>query len=303
MMFDSGSSELWIPHQNCGTLQCKKHRRIDIPRDIWDSSVNIEYLSGRLEGFKKALPVFLDEGVSAKSQMVDFATSINIPLLDAVKWDGIVGFGLRAAGGSRPIIETLKDEDFFKERKMQPIISYYISKNMGKILFGSIDYGLKKNPKEDFQWTSVPSDADYWSIEVQNIEIEYPKHISKPNSVFEAPKNPAILDTGTYLIYFPPDLYFRHFHDFVGKWESQADHHKLCSDRSKLPTLNFIVKKRPEGTFKLSLKPHQYVQEFTPEGKKNTCLLGVVPDNQSLTPTITLGQILFKAYYTIFDSR
>ena len=54
----------------------------------------IYYMSGRLAGNFASEPVALN-GLSVPEQTVGFAENINVPILDDVVWDGIVGLAFQ----------------------------------------------------------------------------------------------------------------------------------------------------------------------------------------------------------------
>lgn len=75
-----------------------------------------------------------------------------------------------------------------------------------------------------------------------------------------------------------------------------------CSQKHTLPDLGFMFKGfKKDGRdtyFELVLTPDDYVLEFEIDGKRD-CVVGIGADTED--SGWTLGQVLLKTYYTVFD--
>jgi cathepsin D len=89
VIFDTGSCEFWVPSSQCGSQMCQKHRKYDASYTKVNDLM-IYYMSGRLAGDFAVETVHLGN-LAIANQHVGFAKEINIPILDDVVWDGIVG--------------------------------------------------------------------------------------------------------------------------------------------------------------------------------------------------------------------
>jgi cathepsin D len=93
MLFDTGSCHFWVPGENCTTSRCLSHHKYQMTSDlvvIDGSGLEISYLSGKVEGYLGNETVLIGD-IVVKRQTVGIADEVNIPLLDDVEWDGIVG--------------------------------------------------------------------------------------------------------------------------------------------------------------------------------------------------------------------
>lgn len=101
VLFDTGSCEFWIPAVDCKKYttpadRCDKHDLYDPERSpefksfAGDKKLSIQYLSGKVEGFLATDTIHVGP-LKVGGQVFGLADRIDVPLLDSVVWDGIVG--------------------------------------------------------------------------------------------------------------------------------------------------------------------------------------------------------------------
>lgn len=148
------------------------------------------------------------------NQTVDFATSMSIPLLEDIVWDGIVGLGFRneeqRRRGTFPVWDTLQQQKTLTRQGLRNQFSYFISGSGGKIIFGGADMSLLESPEAGFTWVSVEPSSSYWTVHVLRAEVlggdlwAYDS-LQPPENHMPIGRSGkggnSILDTGTYLIY------------------------------------------------------------------------------------------------------
>ncbi len=94
MVLDTGSSNLWVPSQSCGSIACYLHVRYDSSASSTyksnGSTFEIKYGSGELSGFVSNDVMSIGD-IKVKNQ--DFAEATNEPGLAFAfgKFDGILG--------------------------------------------------------------------------------------------------------------------------------------------------------------------------------------------------------------------
>ena len=163
-------------------------------------------------------------------------------------------------------------------------------------------------------------EKNFWTIEIVDVTITYHKSVSRVEestvSVGGCPGGEgnrcrAIVDTGTYLTYYPHNL-------IGGSQLSQLDVN-TCEDIDDLPDLNFYLY-AGEGLepILLTLTPRDYTLDFhvpkatapsdincMDEGVRDStgqcnsdCVIGLSPDQSK---EWTLGQSFLQAYYAVFD--
>lgn len=324
MLFDTGSCEFWIPGPNCkehtSPERCAKHSSFQPSQSkTWQpfkngQKLSISYLSGKVEGLLGTDIVRLGP-LQVTQQALGAADQIDVPLLDDVDWDGIVGLAYANPKLMKEGVEPLFDNIMKKKLLKNNIFSYYLGNEGGAVAFGGVDTKyMAANPNADnalssFVYAKV-TDKGYWSIEIHDIELQYGS--APPTSTGVCKRHPtgrckAIVDTGTYLIYGPQ----KDVKETLGSIAINS-----CEDLSKLPSVIFVLY-AGEGTqpARLKLKPQDYSLEFhipkdssqtldcsNPKesaGCKADCVVGIAPDGTE--QDWTLGQVFLRSFYTVFD--
>jgi len=234
-------------------------------------------------------------------QVIGIANEVEIPLLDEVIWDGILGLAYPNKNLRKkhinPLFDNIITQNLLKNRGEKNQFAYYLGAERGSITFGGADMRFKKNLNDEFQWAPI-TEKNYWTISLLDIR----KYHNKNNTYGDdeivgnalCPSGcKSIIDTGTYLIYGPSDQ----LQSFLSDMSLES-----CADKHKLPNLGFIFKgvtqNGKDSAFELILTPDDYVLEFEVDGKSD-CVVGIGSDNED--SGWTLGQVFLKAYYTVFD--
>ena len=345
MLFDTGSCEFWIPGVGCTKAEkyqdrCSNHRTYDpLLSESYQKKLNgagpfsedqkmcIQYLSGKVEGFMAKDTITIGD-LKVTSQVFGMADTIDVPLLDEVVWDGIIGLAYPNQKLNEQGVVPLVDNMMGKKTLQNNVFAYYIGHNSGAVTFGGVDQKYFSGTDNKFRYAAV-TEKTYWTIELIDVELQYgSKPATKTNLCASNPNGrcKAIVDTGTYLIYGPRDHVTGPLKDLsVG----------ACSDIEKLPKVTFIMYAGEGQTpARLTLEPRDYVLEFNvpsdsqsvfleeglaagskhmeaanvdcadPETAKDSskctkdCVIGIGPDNDS---GWTLGQVFLRSFYTVFD--
>lgn len=324
VLFDTGSSEFWIPYETCKDPACLNHNkyvksktfRYKYNKTGMPSTLEIDYLSGKLTGFDGYDNVLIGDDLIVPNTNIAFATSVNIPLLEEFHWDGILGLGFgnddSKSRGIKTFLDTLLDSNVMKDRNMKNQFGYYLSETGGTVTFGGIDNNLKRSPDEDFVWAPVTTEMGFWTIDLLGIRKEKALSVeemrNKKNDIivkiegFHDGGKRSVVDTGTFLIYAPKKTMETYLNDI--KINS-------CEDKKNLPYLIFQIKAKEMKNIQsavvieLVLSPDDYVIEFIDEKNyTRECMLGIEADEESEEDHIdgwTLGQVFLKSFYTIFD--
>ena len=195
VVFDTGSSNLWVPSTRCKSIACTLHAKYDAKKSstyVANGTIfNITYGSGSLTGvFSSETLTFA--GLTVLNQT--FAESTNEPGLAFAlgKFDGIFGLAFDTISVNRvvpPFVNlvqtTLKNNQFFGV--------YYTDMSSGKksmITFGEINQSHYVGPL-----LSVPvTRKAYWEVELQKVSID--------GTTFSSPSRRAAIDTGIIVSYF-----------------------------------------------------------------------------------------------------
>lgn len=80
--------------------------------------------------------------------------------------------------------------------------AYYLGHDRGAISFGGADMRFKRDISEEFQWAPIAEEL-YWTINLSGFRSE--GQVKEESKQLCAGSCKSIVDTGTYLIYGPPD--------------------------------------------------------------------------------------------------
>ncbi len=232
MLFDTGSCEFWVPSSECTTKRCLTHTRYtksSTYKPYKNAQMAIQYLSGKVEGDMAIESISLGDLV-VPEQVIGVAKEVEIPLLDEVIWDGILGLAYANKNlkrkGISPIFDTIISNNLLRNRGEKNQFAYYLGYDKGAITFGGADMRYKKNMDEEFKWAPI-SEKSYWTITLLDIRKYKKNQVESDNDMVGNALCPdgckAIVDTGTYLIYGPSDqLSVKHINlDILIRYESK----------------------------------------------------------------------------------
>ncbi|XP_067907294.1 cathepsin E-B-like [Heterodontus francisci] len=289
VVFDTGSSNLWVPSAYCISEACKQHQRFQsflsssyFPRG---NSFAIRYGTGQLIGVLGKDKVKIGN-VTINGQ--EFGESVYEPgsTFTLAHFDGILGLGYPslAEGGAIPVFDRMMQQGLLKE----PVFSVLInreadSENGGELLLGGIDHSRYTG---SINWVNV-SQEGYWQIKVRSITYQ--------DTVICHKGCTAIVDTGTSLIAGPYSSIRNMFPDFpeiqLGKGEIMVE----CKKIPMLPSVTFTI-----GGVPYTLEAKDYIKKFN---EHSVCLYGFQAINiySSNGPLWILGDVFLAKFYTIFD--
>ncbi|XP_015676946.1 cathepsin E [Protobothrops mucrosquamatus] len=200
ILFDTGSSNLWVPSVYCVSKACAEHSRFQPSKSSTytevGTSFSIHYGTGSLTGIIGMDQVTV-EGLTIVNQQ--FAESVSEPgntFLDA-EFDGILGLAYPslAVDGVTPVFDNMMAQNLVD----LPIFSVYMNRNPyssigGELIFGGYDETYFSG---NLSWIPVTKQG-YWQIQLDNIQVG-------GKVAFCANGCQAIVDTGTSLITGPSE--------------------------------------------------------------------------------------------------
>lgn len=302
VLFDTGSSEVWVPDAQCLSSVCQKkalyRKSATFRQPTPHYSIQIQYLSGSIQGIQATETLAFGDGFVIPQQTVDFATYIDIPVLSDITWDGIVGLGFQTADqhskGQLPLVETIRANRLLVSKGLRNQVAFHFHPINGSLTFGGMDESLAKR-SDHTNWVPV-SASQYWRVRLKGARFFFgdlptssPEHDS--NYVSLPDEAQSIVDTGTYLSYVSAER----------TSNSGVLNHFLgldCNDKQNLPNIELVF----DFHRHLILFPSDYVV-FKPGSTE--CSLGFQDDDQAdedeLRGGWTLGQSLFSNIVTIYD--
>ncbi|XP_059509342.1 gastricsin-like [Stegostoma tigrinum] len=289
VLFDTGSSNLWVPSIYCNSVPCRNHARFNPTQSSTFTSsgqtVSISYGSGSMSGYLGYDTVNV-AGISIPKQELGLSESEPSSNFYYAPFDGILGLAYPrlAAGGSTPVFDNMLKDNLLEE----PLFSVYLgrdpnSQDGGEVLFGGIDDGLYSG---QLQWAPVIQEV-YWNIAIQGVLIN-------GNPFFCSQGCQAVVDTGTAVIAVPYE-YFRTLLQEVGASYENDEFVVNCDYIADMPPLTFVI-----NGAEFTLSPSAYVLQ-----DDGYCTVGVEPTYLAPPtddgPLWILGDVFLRSFYSVFD--
>ncbi|XP_062872990.1 napsin-A [Trichomycterus rosablanca] len=294
VLFDTGSSNLWVPSIHCSFLDlaCWLHHRYNSKKSSTyvqnGTSFSIQYGRGSLTGFFSQDTVNL-AGLDVKQQL--FAEAVMQPgiVFAVARFDGVLGmaYPILSVGKVRPVFDSIMDEKLLP----QNIFSFYINRDPtaevgGELMLGGFDQQYFDG---DLHYLNVTRRA-YWQIKMDSVEVGNTLTLCKDGCQ-------AIVDTGTSLITGPVEE-IRALHRAIGALPLLMGEYWISC--KKIPTLPVISLNLGGKMFNLT--GEDYVFKSSQMGM-TVCLSGFMAMDISppAGPLWILGDVFIGRFYTVFD--
>ncbi|RVE56595.1 hypothetical protein OJAV_G00222820 [Oryzias javanicus] len=293
VIFDTGSSDLWVPSSYCVSQACAFHRRFKAFKSSSfhhdGRTFGIHYGSGHLLGVmgKDTLRI---GNLTILNQ--EFGESVYEPGATFVtaKFDGVLGLAYPSLAEiiGKPVFDNMLAQNILDE----PVFSFYLSRSTsksvpeGELLLGGTDESLYSGP---INWVPV-SVKGYWQIRMDSVSVQGVSSLCRGGCQ-------AIVDTGTSLIAGPPREILK-LHQLIGATPTNfGDFVVDCARLSSLPQVTFIL-----GGVEYTLTSEHYIRKET-FGIRELCFTGFMAAEifSAEGALWILGDVFLTQYYTIFD--
>jgi len=292
VIFDTGSSNLWLNADSCQSEGCLVHRRFH-PRQSktykkLPVEMSVQFGTGSIEGFL-AQDTFTLGPVRVHDQTFGQIKRSTGSVFVTGKFDGILGlsFPSLSAHAYTPVFDSIIKQKLLTANTF----SFYYSllpKQNSAIILGE---PLKSMYAGALTWIQV-SKPFYW--EVNLIDIEYD---GVSTHACGNPPCKAVVDTGTSLLTGPSS--------YTTKMIRKLGVNRACQNMDELKTITYILSD-DNGEYRFDVKPEYFVlksQAKRSNGLPKFCRAGFmaldVPKPRG--PLFILGDVFLRAYYTVFD--
>ncbi|XP_026510982.1 gastricsin-like [Terrapene carolina triunguis] len=290
VLFDTGSSNLWVPSVYCQSQACSNHARFNPSQSSTYSSngqtFSLQYGSGSLTGFFGYDTMTL-QNIAVTNQ--EFGLSENEPGTNFIyaQFDGILGMAYPslAVGGATTALQGMLQENLLS----QPIFSFYLSSQPssqygGEVVFGGVDSSLYSG---QIYWAPVTQEL-YWQIGIDEFAI------GGQATGWCSQGCQAIVDTGTSLLTVPQQFMNSFLQDVGAQANEYGEYVVDCSSVQSLPTISFTI-----NGVSFPLPPSAYILN-----NNGYCSVGVEQTylpSQNGQPLWILGDVFLRQYYSVYD--
>ncbi|KAK3817589.1 MAG: endopeptidase [Benniella sp.] len=285
VVFDTGSSNFWVPSTHCSSLACLMHRRYNSGTSstfqLNGTQFAIQYGSGSLEG------IISNDDVSVGGVVIhhqDFGESVKEPGLAFVvgKFDGIFGLGYDTISvlGAVPPFYNMINQSLVDE----PVFGFYLGQADGtlggQMTLGGID---TDHFEGELQYHNVRRKG-YWEIDLTKVVLG--------DEQVEL-NSGAVIDTGSSMIVLEKAL-AEMINKQIGAKKNFAGQYVVeCSTVPSLPDFSFFF-----GETRYTLKGSDYVLKAG-----GSCLSGFMGMDfpESLGDLWIVGDVFLRKYYSVYD--
>lgn len=289
VIFDTGSSNTWVPGSECGFTTCWFHSKFDekaSPTFAHDGrNFSMHYGSGPVEG------VFGKDTVSiggidipgqpfAEVSMLSFG-SHNIAYAVG-KFDGLLGLGFKSI--SQYNIPTPFEAMVELGLVTEPVFAFYLQQDessTGELVFGGVDESHFTGQLVDVPLTS----ESYWEVQMDSLSIAGYSVTSGPQKV--------IIDSGTSLLAGPSKAVAMIAAQLGGSGMVGTQYVVPCASIPTLPDLQISM-----GGTNFTLAGSDYVIKVS-----GTCMLAFIGIDVPVPagPLWIMGDVFMRKYYCVFD--
>nr|XP_005896215.1 PREDICTED: pregnancy-associated glycoprotein 1 [Bos mutus] len=282
VVFDTGSSELWVPSVFCPSSACSTHIRF---RHLESSTFrptqktfSITYGSGSTKGFLAYDTVRIGDLLSTDQE---FGLSMEEHGFEDLPFDGVLGLNYPDMSfiTTIPIFDNLKNQGAFSE----PVFAFYLGKAKGSVvMFGGVDHHYYKG---ELNWVPLIHAGD-WSVHMDRISMK--RKVIACSGGCE-----ALVDTGTSLILGPRRL-VNNIQKLIGATPQGSEHYVSCFAVYTLPSIIFTI-----NGINYPVPARAYIHKDSrghcyPTFKENTV-------SSTSTETWILGDVFLRLYFSVFD--
>ncbi|XP_027388307.1 pregnancy-associated glycoprotein 2-like [Bos indicus x Bos taurus] len=283
VLFDTGSSSLWVPSIYCQSSSCYKHNSF-VPCNsstfkATNKIFNTNYTATSIKGYLVYDTVRIGNLVSVAQP---FGLSLKEFGFDDVPFDGILGLGYprRTITGANPIFDNLWKQGVISE----PVFAFYLSsqkENGSVVMFGGVNRAYYKG---ELNWVPV-SQVGSWHINIDSISM---------NGTVVACKRgcQALLDTGTAFLRGPRGSVSK-IQKLIHARPIDREHVVSCQAIGTLPPAVFTI-----NGIDYPVPAQAYIQSLSGYCFSNFL---VRPQRVNESETWILGEVFLRLYFSVFD--
>uniref|UniRef100_A0A8D1IDC6 Pregnancy-associated glycoprotein 2-like n=2 Tax=Sus scrofa TaxID=9823 RepID=A0A8D1IDC6_PIG len=286
VVFDTGSTDLWVPSVYCHSMACVTHNIFDPFQSstfrFSATPIRLEYGSGMVSGFLGYDTVRIGRLI-IMGQGFCITSWEESKTFEHAPFDGMLGLGYASLGirGVTPVFDNIKRRGFLD----QPVFAFYLSTKSEQgsvVIFGGVDHRYYRG---DLRWVPL-SKPHYWQIALDRISWRGYVIACKAGCQ-------AIVDTGTSLLR-GPNADVRNIQKLIGAHYFHREYVIRCSAPDTLPDIVFTI-----NNVQYPVPARAYIRKNT----NGICLSnfkGLIGHFNREAIWI-LGDVFLRLYFTVFD--
>ncbi|EHL00878.1 Acid protease [Glarea lozoyensis ATCC 20868] len=286
VVLDTGSSNLWVPSSECGSIACYLHTKYDSSSSSTykknGSDFEIRYGSGSLSGFVSQDTMTIGD-LKIKDQI--FAEATEEPGLAFAfgRFDGILGLGFDTISVNKivPPFYSMINQGLLDE----PVFAFYLGDtNNGEE--SEATFGGVNEDHYTGKMTTIPLRRKaYWEVDLDAITFG--------DATAELENTGVILDTGTSLIALPSTLAELLNKEMGAKKGYNGQYTVECEKRDSLPDMSFNL-----SGYNFTITPYDYILEV--QGSCISSFMGM-DFPEPVGPLAILGDAFLRKWYSVYD--
>ncbi|KAI5933060.1 pepsin A [Manis javanica] len=286
VIFDTGSSNLWVPSVYCSSPACSNHNLFNPQQSstyqATSQTVSITYGTGSMTGILGYDTVQVG-GIADTNQIFGLSETEPGSFLYYSPFDGILGLAYPsiASSGATPVFDNMWNQGLVS----QDLFAVYLSPNDQSgsvVMFGGIDTSYYTG---NLNWVPLSAEG-YWQITVDSITMD--------GEIIACSEScQAIVDTGTSLLSGPSNA-IANIQSYIGASEDSNGQMVIsCSAMYNLPNIIFTI-----NGIQYPLPASAYILQ-----NQQGCASGFQGMN---LPTASgelwiLGDVFIRQYFAVFD--
>ncbi|KAI1997353.1 aspartic proteinase precursor [Ophidiomyces ophidiicola] len=287
VVLDTGSSNLWVPSEQCSSIACYLHKKYDSSASSSykknGTEFSIRYGSGSLSGFVSQDTLKIGD-LTIKDQLFAEATSEPGLAFAFGRFDGILGLGYDSISVNKitPPFYNMVNQKLIDE----PVFGFYLGDankegDQSFATFGGIDKSLYSG-----EMIKIPLRRKaYWEVDFDAIALG--------DQRAELENTGIILDTGTSLIALPSTMAELLNKEIGAKKSWNGQYTVECDKRSSLPDLTFTL-----SGHNFTISANDYILEV--QGSCISSFMGM-DFPEPVGPLAILGDSFLRRWYTMYD--
>nr|NP_001272485.1 pregnancy-associated glycoprotein-4 precursor [Capra hircus]AAF05743.1 pregnancy-associated glycoprotein-4 [Capra hircus] len=283
VIFDTGSSDLWVSSVFCKSPTCSTHIRFRHRQSstfrLANKTFVIMYGSGRMKGVVVHDTVRIGNLVSTDQP---FGLTLKEYGFAHITFDGVLGLNYPniSYSGAIPIFDKLKNEGAISE----PVFAFYLSKDEQEgsvVMFGGVDHRYYKGELNRIPLTK----AGDWIIRLDSISI-------KRKVIACSGDCEAVVDTGATYIGGPRTLVNK-IQKLIGARRRGNKYTISCSKINTLPSVTFTI-----NGINYPMPGPAYILK---DNAGRCCTTFQENRVRLSTESWFLGNVFLRVYFSVFD--